>query len=89
MDIPEYLVDWRGSKVYPGDIIIWAGSGTDSMSEGVVAGFSFHGDKTYDLRIDVQCIRKQWGSPSGKLSHIKGKGGSFTKIPNTFGWEVL
>lgn len=70
MEIPEYVEDFLGQKVYPGDIITYGVllGRSASLSLGVVDEFTISKGYFPSVKVKVRGVEKRWyGEDKGKL----------------------
>lgn len=74
MEIPEYVEDFLGQKVYPGDTIIYGTllGRSASLSLGVVEEFTISKGTFPTLKLKVRGAEKSWfKGDEGKLRYKK------------------
>lgn len=74
MEIPEYVEDFLGQKVYPGDIITYGVllGRSASLSLGVVDEFTISKGSFPSVKIKVRGVEKRWyGEDKRKLAYKK------------------
>lgn len=74
MEIPEYVEDFLGQKVYPGDIITYGVllGRSASLSLGLVEEFTISKGSFPKLKIKVRGVERIWyGEDKGKLKYKK------------------